>query len=160
MRTVLLSAVVGFAALLVLAAGAGAHGGDPADEAAALNASMKRPVVIRTTKSRVVLGIAHVTKGCHVWTFGKRSAPGAKLVVRRGARLTVVNRDVDRHRLAKLSGPAVSLGKAMGINERVTVVFRKKGTYRLKTIRTEIEGIPKLDTIGVDNALAMVVVVR
>ena len=48
----------------------------------------------------------------------------------------------------------------MGINEKVTVVFRKKGTYRLKTVRTEIEGIPKLDTIGVDNSLAMVVVVR
>jgi hypothetical protein len=156
-----LALVLFFAAAgLTLSGSALAHGGDPDDEAKALKASMAKPMVMRVSGKRARLDIIHVTKGCHVWAKGKRQAAGTKLVLRRGARLTVVNKDVDAHQLVKLAGPSVKLGPKMGINDQVTVLFKKNGVYRLKSRRTEIPGIPKVPTVGVDNALAMVIVVK
>ena len=148
------------AAALIVPGSALAHGGDPHDEAKALKTAMAKPLVMRVSGKTAQLRIAHVTKGCHVWVRGSKQAAGAKLVLRRGARLTVVNQDLDAHRLVKLAGPSVKLGGKMGINGRVTVVFKKKGTYRLKSQRSDIAGIPKVDTIGVDHVLAMVIVVK
>jgi len=148
------------AVVLMLSGAALAHGGDPDDEADALKAAMAKPMIMRVSGKKAQLRILHVTKGCHVWSNGRKQAAGAKLILRRGTRLTVTNQDLDAHQLIKLTGPAVKLGPKMGINGKVTVLFKKKGVYRLKSRRTEIAGVPDLDTIGVDNTLAMVIVVK
>lgn len=153
-------ALSSLAVVLMLSGAALAHGGDPDDEADALKAAMTKPMIMRVSGKKAQLRILHVTKGCHVWSNGAKQAAGTKLVLRRGTRLTVVNQDLDAHQLIKLAGPAIKLGPKLGINGKVTVLFKKKGVYRLKSRRSEIAGMPKLNTIGVDNALAMVIVVK
>ena len=134
-----------------------AHGGDPHDEAKAIAAALKNPLVIRGTAT---VRIAHVKRGCHVWTNGKRKAAGLKVHLRRGQTLTVTNQDLDNHRLIRLAGPKIELGTTMRMNQTVKVRFTKAGTYRLRTKKTMNPGMPEVKTIGKDNLLPIVVVVR
>lgn len=144
-------------ALAVFPAQVSAHGGDPHDEAKAIAAAMKNPLVIRGTAT---VRIAHVMRGCHVWTNGKRQAAGLKVHLRRGQTLTVTNQDLDNHRLIRLAGPKIALGTTMRMNQTVKVRFTKAGTYRLRTKKTMNPGMPEVKTIGKDNLLPIVVVVR
>lgn len=135
-----------------------AHGDDPEDEAAAIAMALKKPLLV---KGSAKLTILHVQKGCHVWSRGKsKPVPGAKVILKRGQPLTIVNQDLDAHKLVRLKGPRIALGKKMKINDRVTLRFTKPGVYKLRTKKIEIPGQPKIGTTGVDNILALVVVVR
>ena len=135
-----------------------AHGSDPEDEAAAIAMALKTPLLV---KGSAKLTILHVQKGCHVWSRGKsKPAPGAKVTLRRGQRLTIVNQDLDAHKLLRLKGPRISLGKKLGFNDRVTLRFTRAGVYKLRTKKIEIPGQPEFSTTGVDYILALVVVVR
>lgn len=153
---ILITALAAFAAALVPATVA-AHGDDPRDMAEAMAMSMKHPMAM---KGGGMLTIVHVQKGCHAWSRGSASAPGLKVVLRRGQRLTVVNQDLDAHRFVRVSGPKIALGKTMMMNDRVTLRFRKKGVYKLRTKKVAVPGMPEIKTIGPDNVLVMRVVVR
>ena len=143
-------------ALAAFPAQVAAHGGNPHDEAKAMAAAMKKPVVVRGAAK---LTIIHVQRGCHVWSTGKRQAEGAKVFLRRGQTLTVLNQDLDVHRLVHLSGPKAALGPALMMNQRTTVRFTKAGVYRLRTQTSEMPGMPEMKTTGPDNLLPIVVVV-
>jgi plastocyanin len=135
-----------------------AHGDDPKDEGAAIARALKKPLVV---KGSARLTILHVQKGCHVWSRGSsKPAPGAKVTLRRGQRITIVNQDLDAHKLLRLEGPRIALGKKLAFNDRVTLRFTKTGVYKLRTKKIEIPGGPKFSTTGVDYILALVVVVR
>lgn len=155
-----LSALGGAALAATLAffpATATAHGGDPDDQAAAIAKAMKSPLMARGSTR---IEIVHVTKACHVWRQGAKTAAGLKVILRKGQRLTVLNRDVDFHRLVRLSGPRTGLGPMLRVNGKTVVTFRKTGVYRLRTRTTENPDMPELTTIGDDNPLPIVVVVR
>lgn len=143
-------------AVAVFPAQVSAHGGNPHDEAKAIAAAMKNPLVVRGTAK---VRIAHVMRGCHVWTSGKRQAAGLKVFLRRGQTLTVTNHDLDNHRLIRLAGAPVALGKTMRMNDTVTVRFAKAGTYRLRTKKTMNPAMPEVKTVGKDNLLPIVVIV-
>ncbi|HEU0247901.1 MAG TPA: hypothetical protein VFR38_12520 [Gaiellaceae bacterium] len=135
-----------------------AHGDEPDDQAMAIAAALKNPLVV---KGSARLAIIHVQKGCHVWSSGRGSpAAGVKVVLKRGQRLTVLNQDLDTHKLVRLAGPKVALGKAMSMSHHVTLVFREAGVYKLRTKKVETPGMPEVETMGADNILAMQVVVR
>lgn len=157
------TALVVLAAAAALAAGAypaavAAHGGEPDDEAQAVAMALKRPLVVEGSAS---LTIVHVQKGCHSWSVGKgMPAAGVKVLLRRGQRLTVVNRDLDTHKLVRLAGPRIPLGKPLAMNDRVTLTFSKPGVYKLRTMKMETPGMPEVKTVGPDHVLAMLVVVR
>jgi hypothetical protein len=137
---------------------AAAHGGDPHDVSAAIAKALKNPLVVR---GPAPLAIVHVQRGCHVWSNGKGTpAAGVKVVLRRGQRLTVLNQDLDTHKLVRLAGPKIALGKPLSMNDRVTLSFREQGVYKLRTQKMETPGMPEVETIGADNILAMLVVVR
>jgi hypothetical protein len=158
------SALITLAALAAVAAAAfpatiAAHGDEPDDEAMAVRMALKNPLVV---KGSARLTIIHVQKGCHVWSASGKGTPsaGVKVVLKRGQRLTVLNQDLDTHKLVRLAGPKVALGKAMSMNDRVTVAFPKPGIYKLRTMKMETPGMPEVKTMGRDNLLAMLVVVR
>lgn len=154
---IILGAVAAIA-LSAFPATSAAHGGDPHDTAAAIAKALKSPLVVKGSAN---LSIIHVQKGCHVWSVAKgKPATGVKVFLRRGQRLTVLNQDLDMHKLARLSGPKVALGKTLAMNDRVTVRFRTRGIYKLRTVKMETPGMSEVETIGPDNILAMVVVVR
>jgi len=142
--------------LAAIAAGAfpamtGAHGGSFA-------MAMKNPLHVKGSAS---VTIVHVQKGCHSWTTGQGApATGVEAVLKPGQRLTVVNQDIDAHRLARLAGPKIALGPVLEMNDRVTVTFKTAGVYKLHLHQVEMEGMPEVETIGPDHFLAMVIVVR
>lgn len=156
-------ALIALAALAAVAAAAfppttAAHGDEPRDEAAAIAKALGKPLVV---KGGGRLTIVHVQKGCHVWSAGTAApAAGVKVVLRRGQRLTVLNQDLDTHELVRLAGPKLALGKALAMNDRLILTFRKPGVYRLRTKKIEVPGQPAVMTMGADNILAMLVVVR
>lgn len=158
------STLITLAALAAVAAAAfpatiAAHGDEPDDEAMAVRMALKNPLVV---KGSARLTIIHVQKGCHVWSGSGKGTPsaGVKVVLKRGQRLTVLNQDLDTHKLVRLAGPKVALGKAMSMNDRVTVAFQKPGIYKLRTMKMATPGMPEVETMGGDNLLAMLVVVR
>jgi len=135
-----------------------AHGDEPHDEAMAIAMALKNPLVVKGTTR---LTIVHLQKGCHSWSNGKGApAAGVKAVLKRGQRLTVLNQDLDTHKLMRLAGPKVALGRAMSMGDRVTLTFRKSGVYKLRTVKMDSPGMPEIETMGADHILAMLVVVR
>jgi len=135
-----------------------AHGDEPEDDAMAIAMALKNPLVV---KGSARLTIVHVQKGCHSWSTGKGApAEGVKVILKRGQRLTVLNQDIDTHKLVRLAGPKVALGKAMSMNDRVTIAFQKPGVYKLRTMKMATPGMPEVETMGADHILAMLVVVR
>lgn len=148
------------AALAVFPATSAAHGGDPEDLMQGLSASMRQAMVVAPAAKAVTLTIVHVQRGCHAWTDGKRTAPGVKLVVRRGTRVTVANMDLDAHKLVRLGGPRLRLGPPLKMNTSVTLRFAKPGVYRLMTKKIETPGEMDVKTLGPDNVLGLTVVVR
>ncbi|HSI98570.1 MAG TPA: hypothetical protein VK926_09420, partial [Gaiellaceae bacterium] len=148
------TALIILGTLAAIAAGAfpattAAHGEEPHDVAMAIAKALKNPLVV---KGSARLTIVHVQKGCHVWSNGKGAqAAGAKIVLKRGQRLTVLNQDLDTHKFVRLAGPKVATGKAMSMNDRVTLTFRKPGVYKLRTKKIEMPGMPAVKTVGADN---------
>ncbi len=152
--------VLGTLASIVAAAStpvAFAHGA-PDRASAMIAAALRSPLVV---KGDARLTIVHIRKGCHAWSSGEGApAAGVKIVLERGHRVTLVNQDLDQHKLVRLSGPKMALGKTLRMNDRVTLRFRQAGVYRLRTVRVESPGMPEVETMGADNILAMLVVVR
>jgi len=136
-----------------------AHGGDPHNEAKAIEAAMKSPIVVRGSAGLARLTIVHVQRGCHIWSNGKQTAAGVKVLLRRGERLSVLNQDIDTHQLVRVAGPKVALGPALAMNGKTTVRFAKAGVYRLKTEKAAMPGMPEVETMGTDHLLAAIVVV-
>lgn len=80
------------------------------------------------------------------------------MVLKRGQRLTS-SPGLGTHKLVRLSGPKLALGKALSMNDDVTLAFQS-GVYKLLMKKVEMPGMPEFETIGPDHVLAMLVVVR
>jgi hypothetical protein len=96
-----------------------------------------------------------------VWSVGDRRAGKATITLRRGGSLTIVNRDVDFHRLVQMAGPRVRLsGRPLGMHGRERVVFSRPGVYRLGTSASAMPMMPDIETIGRPWRLTLLVRVR
>jgi hypothetical protein len=146
-------------ALIVLPGTGLAHKGEPDNASKAIAKAMKHPLVVRGG-NRAKLNIVHVIRGCHVWSNGTKQAAGAKVFLDRGGKLTLLNQDVDMHKLVRLAGPKVPLGGYVMMSHRKTVTFTKSGTYKLRTRTKEMEGMVDLKTKGPDNPLPVYIVVK
>lgn len=153
-------AFVTVAAVASFPAQSTAHGGDPHDDAKAIKEAMKSPIVVRGSAGLARLTLVHVQRGCHLWSNGKETAPGAKVLLHRGERLSVLNQDLDTHQLVRLAGPKVALGPALAMNGKTTIRFAQAGVYRLKTKKVATPGMPEVETMGTDHVLAAIVVVK
>ncbi|HLG08369.1 MAG TPA: hypothetical protein VI409_06840 [Gaiellaceae bacterium] len=157
------TALIILGTLAAIAAGAfpattAAHGDEPDDEAMAIAMALKNPLVV---KGSARLTIVHIQKGCHAWSKGEGApAAGVKIILKRNQRLTVINQDLDTHKLVRLAGPKVALGRALSMNDRVTLIFKKAGVYKFFTQKMKAPGMPEVETVGPDHILAMLVVVR
>ena len=80
-----------------------------------------------------------------------------KITLRRGARLSIVDQDVDPPQLVQLSGPELQLGGPMMMSEGTQVLFAESGTYRLETETLEMPGMEEVETTGPDNMLMLTV---
>ena len=103
------------------------------------------------------VAIVHVTKGCHVWSMGAKKNASLNLTLKHGATLTVVNQDLDMHKLVQVSGPKIAAGPFMMMNQRVVLRFAKTGVYRFHTKVADMRGMPEAKTMGPDNKLVLTV---
>ena len=106
------------------------------------------------------LTIVHIVQGCHNWTNGSKLAEKAVVTMRRGGKLTILNQDVDAHKVVQLAGPKIATGARMTMNRSVTLRFTNSGTYRFKTVTSEIMGMPMMKTVGPDYRLLLTVIVK
>jgi hypothetical protein len=103
------------------------------------------------------LTIVHIVQGCHNWTNGSKLSERADVTMRAGARLTILNQDVDLHKVVQLAGPRIATGRKMTMNGKVTLRFEKTGTYRFKTVTSEMTGMMDMKTVGPDYRLLVTV---
>jgi hypothetical protein len=101
--------------------------------------------------------IVHVQKGCHVWSVGTTRTASFRLSLPKGARLVVVNQDIDMHKLVQVSGPSTRTGPFMMMNQRVSLRFTKAGLYRFHTRVADMRGMPEVKTIGPDHKLVLTI---
>ena len=106
------------------------------------------------------VSIVHVEQGCHVWSVGTTRSADLRLMLERGTTLTVLNHDVDMHRLVQAAGPKIETGSFMAAHGQVVLRFRKAGHYVFRTRVADMRGAPDVETIGPDNKLVLAVHVR
>ena len=106
------------------------------------------------------LTIQHVQKGCHIFSDGSRRAASMRLSLKPGARLQLLDQDIDPHGLVQVAGPKLQLKGHMMMGERQTITFKQAGVYRLKTRVIEMGKMINVKTIGPDNTLRLTVSVR
>ena len=103
------------------------------------------------------VAIVHVQRGCHVWSVGATRTESLRVSLNVGDKLTVLNQDVDMHKLVRVSGPRINTGAFMMTSQRVTLRFAKVGVYRFHTRVADMRGMPEMETIGPDNRLVLTV---
>lgn len=109
----------------------------------------------------VRLSILHTVHGCHVWMTTKVPGPSTTITVKRGARLEIrplCPMDFD---FAQSAGPRLALGNPRTLRGSMrTIVFPRKGVYRLTARNVQSPADVGLQTLGPDNVLTLTVVVR
>lgn len=112
MKKLLLAASGMLTLSLAFLGAAPAHGPGP------VHPSTGRVIKIEA-RSTADLTIVHIVRGCHNWTDGSRLADRAEVAIHRSGRLTILNQDVDLHRVVELSGPRIATGSKMKMNTSV-----------------------------------------
>ena len=109
----------------------------------------------------VRLSILHTVHGCHVWMTTKVLGPSTTITVKRGTRLEIrplCPMDFD---FAQAAGPRLALGNPRTLRGSTrTVVFPRKGVYRLTARNVQSPADVGLQTLGADNLLTLTVVVN
>ena len=106
------------------------------------------------------LTIQHVQRGCHVWSNGKTTGAMMRLHLRKGQTLSIMDMDVDAHRMMQFAGPMhMRMGGPMMATQQMKMTFTKRGIYRFGTRTVEMAGMADVKTIGPDNKLRLVVTV-
>ncbi len=108
----------------------------------------------------VRLTIVHVVQGCHSWGDVASNAlgPSRTIAVKRGTRLQIRMNCPMSFDFAQLAGPALALGDPRSYPGTVrTIVFAKKGVYKLQATNVESSEQMGMTTIGADNVLVLTV---
>ena len=120
--------------------------------------SAAQPTMARVQAVR--LTIQHVQRGCHVWSNGKRTGAMMRLHLKQGQTLSIMDMDVDAHKMMQFAGPMhMRIGAAMMTTHGMQMTFTKKGIYRFGTRTVEMAGMSDVKTVGPDNKLRLMVTV-
>jgi hypothetical protein len=105
------------------------------------------------------MAIVHFVHGCHVWSLGNK--PAAKITLKLGTKLAIRDSCPMDFRFVELAGPKLQLGDPLTHQGTVrTIVFRKRGLYKLQATNVQSSEQQGLQTLGPDNVLALTVVVK
>jgi len=108
----------------------------------------------------VRLTIVHVVQGCHSWgtALSQPLGPSRTVTVKRGTSLQIRINCPMSFDLVQTAGPALALGAPrMQPGTSRTIVFAKRGLYRLQATNVESSEQMGMTTIGADNTLVLVV---
>ena len=136
MRRILIGLAVAFAAVGVATGGAAA------------------------ASSTVRLTIVHVVQGCHVWgdVNGNALKASQTLKVKRGTKVAIRINCPMSFDFVQLAGPKLGLGASLTQAGTVrTLVFAKRGVYKLQATNVESSEQMGMTTLGPDNVLVLTV---
>ena len=107
----------------------------------------------------VRLTIMHYVHGCHVWQLGGNTLGSATtLRVKSGTRVEFRSDCPMDFDFAQTSGPRLALGPSrMFAGTSRTIVFARRGTYRLTVKNVQSSEDRGLATLGPDNTLTLTV---
>jgi len=108
----------------------------------------------------VRLTIVHVVQGCHVWgdVNGQPLGPSRTLKVKRGTKLAIRINCPMSFDFMQLAGPKLPLGDPLTHTGTVrTLVFAKRGVYKLRATNVESSEQMGMATLGPDNTLLLTV---
>ncbi len=109
----------------------------------------------------VRLSILHTVHGCHVWVSTKVLGPATKITVKPGTRLVIRPNCPMDFDFAQVAGPRLALGDPRTVRGTArTIVFSKRGVYRIAVRNVQTPAEVGLQTLGPDNVLTLTVVVR
>ena len=111
----------------------------------------------------VRLTLIHVMRGCHVWGTADSRALGASRTVqlKRGGRIEIRVSCPMAFNVTQLAGPKLALGASpWQTGTAHTLVFTKRGLYRLKAVNVQSSEEAGLQTLGPDNMPLLIVRVR
>ena len=105
------------------------------------------------------LTILHYVRGCHVWQLkAKTIGPSATLTVERGTRVEIRPSCPMDFDFTQLSGPKLALGPARTYAGTTrTILFSRRGVYRLAAVNVQSSAERGLVTLGTDNGLKLTV---
>ena len=83
-----------------------------------------------------------------------------RLTLARGARLQIVDQDIDAHQLVQLAGPSLAIHGHMMMGHRQTFTFEQPGLHKFKTKVIEMGSMMSVKTTGPDNTLRLTVSVH
>lgn len=125
----------------------------------ALAAAALAAVPSAAASPTVRLAILHYVRGCHVWSSNKK--PDARIVVRRGVRVAIRPNCPMDFDFVQVAGPKLAFGSPrVQAGTTRTVVFRRRGVYRLVAKNVQSSEELGLQTLGKDNRLTLTVVVK
>ena len=107
----------------------------------------------------VRLTILHYVRGCHVWQLNAQTlGPATTLTVKRGTRVEIRPSCPMDFDFRQLSGPKLALGPARTYAGTTrTIVFAKRGVYKLGAVNVQSSTDRGLVTLGADNGLTLTV---
>ncbi len=111
----------------------------------------------------VRLAIIHVMRGCHMWATADSRPLGVSRTIelKRGSRLSIRINCPMAFDVVQLAGPKLALGDTRWQSGTAhTLVFAKKGVYRLKATNVQSSEELGLETLGPDSTLFLSVRVR
>lgn len=112
----------------------------------------------------VRLSLIHVLRGCHVWGTADSAPLGATrtIVLKPGGKIEIRNSCPMAFDVTQLAGPklaAAALGRWQ-TGTTHTLVFKKRGLYRLRAVNVQSSAEMGLQTLGPDNKPVLIVRVR
>jgi hypothetical protein len=111
--------------------------------------------------SRTVrLTIVHVVQGCHVWgdVNGNPLGPSRTLSIKRGTAVAIRINCPMSFDFEQLAGPKLALGASLThAGTARTLVFAKRGVYKLQAKNVESSEQMGMPTLGPDNTLLLTV---
>jgi len=110
--------------------------------------------------STVRLTIVHVVQGCHVWgdVNGNALGPSRTLTVKRGTAVSIRINCPMSFDFVQLAGPKLALGASLTHAGTVrTLVFARRGVYKLQATNVESSEQMGMTTLGPDNTLVLTV---
>ncbi len=121
-------------------------------------------VPVTAAQSHMVrLALIHVLHGCHVWGTADSKALGAThtVLLRHGDRIEIRINCPMGFDVTQLAGPKLALGGARWETGTThTLVFAKKGLYKLRAVNVQSSAEMNLQTFGADNTPVLTVRVR
>jgi hypothetical protein len=114
-----------------------------------------------TAPPTVRLEIVHNVRGCHVWKRTALLGPAAKLTLKPGTRVQIRDSDPMDFEFTQLAGPKLALGlPRMYAGTLRTIVFAKRGLYKLSGKNVQMAAEVGLEILGTENTLTLTVLVK